>query len=231
MTGARVAAAAAIVLCAAGATHGQERWFERTLETGDGVVELVVAVGPSTTLHVATGAPGRVVVEATATGFPSRWDSRRVRERVEALAARAPIRQEGNTVRVEALPWRVRRDLSFSYRFVVPPNTKVRADGGMETRVEGLVGDLHVSGGRTFASAVEGDITVERAAVVRVEGLTGNLHVSGGRIAASRVGGDVVLTRAEQVELDAIGGNVTVTDRATPIGVDGVIVDLGTLVD
>ncbi len=231
MTGARVAAAAAIVLCAAGAMHGEERWFERTLETADGVVELVVAVGPSTTLHVATGAPGRVVVEATVTGFPSRWDSRRIRERVEALAARAPIKQEGNTVRVEALPWRVRRDLSFSYRFVVPPNTNVRAHGGMATRVEGLVGDLHVSGGRTFASAVEGNVTVERAEVVRVEDATGNLHVSGGRIDASRVSGDVVLKRAEQVELDAIGGNVTVTDRATPIGVDGVIVDLGTLVD
>ena len=57
------------------------------------------------------------------------------------------------------------------------------------------------------------------------------VHVTGGRMAASRVSGDVVLKRAEQVELDAIGGNVTVTDRATPISVDGVIVDLGTLVD
>lgn len=222
-------AALALVLCAAGAMHAEERWFERTFETGDGAVELVVADGTSTTVRVATGAPGRVVVEGTVTGFPARWDRRRVRDKVEELAARSLVEQEGNTVRVGALPWRVRRDLSFEYRFVVPPNTNVRAHGGMATHVDGLVGNLHVSGGRTFASEIQGDVTLERAEVVHVEDVTGNLHVTGGRIAASRISGDVVLTRAERVELDAVRGNVTVTDRETTIGLDDVLVDLGTL--
>lgn len=222
-------AAAALVLCATGALHAQERWFERTFETADGTVELVVADGTSTTVHVATGEPGRLVVQGTVTGVPARWDRPRVREKLEDLAANAPIEHEGNAVRVGAFPWRVRRDLSFSYRFVVPPNTNVRAHGGMATHVEGLVGNLHVSGGRTFASEIQGDVTLERAEAVRVEDVTGNLQVTGGRIVASRVSGDVVLTRAERVELDAIGGNVTVTDRETTIGLDDVLVDLGTL--
>ena len=225
----RIAAAAALVLCAAGAMHAEERWFERTYETGDGAVELVVAVGTSTTLHIATGEPGRVVVEGTVAGFPPRWDRRKVRERVAALAANPPVAQDGNTVRIEALPWRDRRDLSLSYRFVVPPNTNVRAYGGMATHAEGLVGNLHVRGGRTFATAIQGNLTLERAEVVRVEDVTGNLHVTGGRVVASRISGDVVLKRAERVELDAIGGNVTVTDRVKSIGLDDVIVDLGTL--
>lgn len=222
-------AAVALVLCAAGAVHAEERWFERTFETADGTVELVVADGTSTTVHVGTGPPGRLFVEGTVTGIPARWNSRRVREKVEELAADPPIEHEGNTVRVGAFPWRVRRDLSFSYRFVVPPNTNVRAHGGMATHVEGLVGNLHVSGGRTFASEIQGDVTLERPEAVHVEGVTGNLHVRGGRIVASRISGDVVLTRAERVELDAIGGNVTVTDRETTIGLDDVLVDLGTL--
>lgn len=225
----RIAAAAAVVLCAAGAVHAQERWFERTFETGDGTVELVVADGTSTTAHVATGEAGRVVVEGTVTGFPARWDSGRVREKVEELAANAPIEHDGKAVRVGAFPWRVRRDLSFSYRFVVPPNTNVRAHGGIATHVRGLVGTLHVSGGRTFASEIQGDITLEHAEVVHVEDVTGNLHVTGGRIAASRISGDVVLKRAEEVELEAVGGNVTVTDRVGSIGLEDVIVDLGTL--
>ena len=225
----RIAAAAALVLCATGALHAQERWFERTFETGDGTVELVVADGTSTTVHIETGEPGRLVVEGTVTGFPARWDSRRVREKVEELATDPPVEHDGNAVRVGAFPWRVRRDLSFSYRFVVPPNTNVLAHGGMATHVKGLVGDLQVTGGRTFASEIQGDVTLERAEAVRVEDVTGDLHVTGGRIVASRISGDVVLTRAEQVELDAVRGNVTVTDRVTSIGLDDVLVDLGTL--
>ena len=227
----RVATALALVFCVAGTVHAEERLFEQTLETSEGVVELVVVNGTSTTLHITTGAPGQVVVEGTVTGFPPRWGRRRAREQIDALAASPPIKQDGNTVRVEALPWRVRRDLSFSYRFVVPPNTNIRAYGSIAVHVEGLIGNLHVSGGRTFAAAVQGDVTLERAEVVHVEDLTGDLHVTGGKIVASRVSGDVVLVRAESVQLDAVGENVTVTDRATTVGLDDVVVDLGTFVD
>ena len=192
----------------AGKMHGEEQTFVRILETRGGA-ELSIADGTSTTLHISTGEPGRVVVEGTVTGFPPLWGRSRVRRQVEALAANPPIEHDGNSVRVAALPWRVRRDLSFSYRFVVPPNTNVYAHGPMAIRVQGLVGN----------------VTLERAQIVRVEDMTGNLHVTGGRVVASEIGGDVVIERAEHVAIDAVGGNVTVTDRVKTIGLDDVLLD------
>lgn len=192
----------------AGKMHGEERTFERIFETR-GVAELSIADGTSTTLHISTGEPGRVIVEGTVTGFPPLWGRGRVRRQVEGLAEDPPIEHDGNSVRVAALPWRVRRDLSFSYRFVVPPNTNVYAHGSMAVRVEGLVGN----------------VTLERAQIVRVVDMTGNLHVTGGRIVASAISGDVVIERAKHVEIDNVGGNVTVTDRVKAISLDDVLVD------
>lgn len=54
--------------------RGEDRTFERTLETR-GATKLLIADGTSTTLHISTGEPGRLVVEGTVTphaGLPMR---------------------------------------------------------------------------------------------------------------------------------------------------------------
>ena len=206
----------------------EERTLQRTLEIASGVVELSIIDGTGATTDISTGEPGQLVVEATITGFRSRWSQDRVRKQVEELLRNPPIKQEGNSIEVGRLPWRIRKDLSISYRIAVPPNTNVHAVGPEAVRVHGLIGNLHVNSGSTIASDIRGDVTLKRAQSVHITGVTGNLFVTGGRIVASKIKGDVTIKRAELVSIDNVSGKVTVTDRVHVVNLDDVVVDLRT---
>lgn len=206
----------------------EERTVERTLETRSGIVELSIVDGTGATTDISTGEPGRVVVEATITGFLSRWGRDTVRKRVEELLSNPPIKQEGNSITVGKLPWRIRKDLSISYRILVPPNTNVHTAGPETVRVQGLIGNLQVNNATTIASDIRGDVTLKRAQLVRVTGVTGNLYVSGGQVTASDIKGDATLKRVEHVSMDKVSGRVNITDRVKIVNLDDVLVDIGT---
>ena len=224
---ARVAIFVVAGLLGLNSVAAEEQTIKRILETENDLVELSVIDGTGGTSHIATGAPGRVTVEATITGFSGRWSQRRIREQLEELAKNPLIKQEGNTIQIGGLPWWIRRDLSISYRITVPPNTNVHAQGPDSVRLQGLVGDLHAIGANTSALEIRGNVTLERAKDVRITDLSGNLHVSGGRVTASNIKGDVNLVRSEYVSIDNVSGEVIVTDRAHVFSLDDVIVDLG----
>ena len=205
----------------------EEQTIKRILETENDLVELSVIDGTGGTSHIATGAPGRLTVEATITGFSGRWSQRRIREQLGELAKNPLINQEGNSIQIGGLPWRIRRDLSISYSITVPPNTNVHAQGPDRVRVQGLVGDLYAIGANTIASEIRGHVTLERAKDIRITDLSGNLYVSGGRVTASNIKGDVNLVRSEYVSIDNVSGEVIITDRAHVFSLDDVIVDFG----
>ena len=203
----------------------EEQTVTRILETGSGVVEISILDGTGATTSISTGDAQRVVVEATITGFMSRWGGDRIRKRVEELLQNPPIEQQGNQIKVGDLPWRVRKDLSISYEITVPPNTNVH---GPETvHATQLQGNLHVYGANTIASGISGNISLESAKDIRVTDLSGDLHVAGGRVVAADIKGDVIVKRAEYVAIDNVSGKLTVTDRAQVVNLDEVIVDLG----
>ena len=207
----------------------EERTVERILKTASGVVKLSIVDGTGATAYISTGNPGRVVVEAKITGFSQRWGRQRLQRQVEEITRNPPIKQDGNSIWIGELPWRVRRDLSISYNVNVPPNTDVYANGPETVRVQNLIGNLHVENATTFASELHGDVKLTRAQIVRITGVSGNLLVMGGRVTASDIQGDVLIERAEYVAIDDVSGKLTVTDRANVISPDEVIVDFSLL--
>lgn len=222
-------AAAVVVLQLFGGSSiaAEEQTVKRILETGSGVVEISILDGTGATTSISTGDAQRVVVEATITGFLSRWGGNRIRKRVDELLQSPPIQQEGNHIKVGDLPWRVRKDLSISYEITVPPNTNVHVSGPETVHVTRLQGNLHVYGANTIASGITGNISLESAKDIRVTHLSGDLHVAGGRVMASDIRGNVTVTRAEYVAIENVSGKLTVTDRAQVVNLDEVIVDLG----
>lgn len=205
----------------------EERTVKRILETREGLVDLSIVDGTGATSYISTGDEGRVIVRATITGFAPHSGRPKARKTLEELVSNPPIEQQGNTIQIGGLPWRVRKDLSISYHVTVPPNTNVHANGPETVHVLGLVGNLNVIGANVIASKILGNVTLVRAKKVRVTDLSGNLHVTGGWVVASKIQGDVHLTRAEYVSIEDVSGRVSVTDRAQVVGLDKVLVDLG----
>ena len=222
-------AAAVVVLQLFGGSSiaAEEQTVKRILETGSGVVEISILDGTGATTSISTGDAQRVVVEATITGFLSRRGGNRIRKRVDELLQNPPVQQDGNYIKVGDLPWRVRKDLSISYKITVPPNTNVHASGPETLQVTRLQGNLHVYGANTIASGISGNISLESAKDIRVIDLSGDLHVAGGRVMASDIRGNVIVKRAEYVAIENVSGKLTVTDRAHMVNLDEVIVDLG----
>ena len=222
MSAPKAAVAAVFMSCAFAAAQMAEGTFELALATNEDVVQLFVGDASSSDLHISTGDPGQVVVQGTIRAYS---DRRKARERVSKLEADPPVVQNGGVLRIGELPWRIRRDLSLSYRIVVPPRANVHADA-TRIRVEGLGGDLWVHGGTVVASGIGGNVTVAEATRVELEAVGGDVTIAadiGDRIRVKDVRGDLLICEGEgcwthpalaefdrSISVNDIGGRVNV---------------------
>ena len=201
------------IACGSTTLANEEAVFERSLNVDYGPVQLVIGDSSTSNVDIATGGRGEVVIRGTIHGYPGWWRKSKVQERVRELEANPPIEQDGNTLRVGSLPWSVRRDLSFSYQVVVPPNTNVEAHA-TTIRVDGLIGDLRASGDKVKASGVSGNIAVSQTQVARISGVNDDVEVyDADTVAIDRVSGDVSVVNSGKVKVSDVDGDFTLTER------------------
>lgn len=208
------AAALSLVLgsSACATVHGS---FQRAPRVS-GPVDLEVETG-SGDVTVVTGPPGQVSIIGRITGS-SGWFGGASEEEVRAIEKSPPIRQEGRSIRVDAVSV---DNVSIDYEITVPPDTRLRAGTGSGShRVRGILGGAALVAG-------SGDIRLDDVAG-GVTARTGSGDVRGVRLA----GGLHARTGSGDIEVVMSGpGNVTTTTGSgdTEVrGIDGALaIDTG----
>jgi DUF4097 and DUF4098 domain-containing protein YvlB len=182
-----------------------EGGFERTLQTTGAVaIELTTQSG---NVEVETGSSGQVQIVAhiKSSSLFGGDDA----ERIQRIAAKPPIQQTGNEIRIGVLDDpELRHNLSISYALKVPPDTQLRSHTGSGRQsVAGLLGPVELESGsgdlelRSIGSAVRastgsGNLTIDQIrGSVRAKTGSGSIHamgVGGGFEGSSGSGGMVV---------------------------------------
>jgi hypothetical protein len=158
--------------------------FDRTL-TVSGPVDLDVATG-SGHITVRPGSTNNVHVHAVISA--SDWDFAEAEQRAREIEANPPIRQSGNSIRIEHLSNFADRGISISYEIEAPPQTTLRArtGSGGET-IEGIQGPVTASTG-------SGGIRVsDIGSEVRADTGSGGIELNNikGRVAANTGSGGI----------------------------------------
>jgi len=125
---------------------------------------------------------------------------------VSDIEQNPPIRQEGNSIRVDYVN---ARDISIDYEITVPANTSVRTRSGSgDQTIEGTHGnaDLQSGSGEMKLSQITGDVRIQTGSGnVKAREIAGAVHGGAGS-------GDIELeeTAAGDIDLRTGSGNVTV---------------------
>lgn len=150
------------------AVEPRETSFDRTL-TVTGPVDLDAATHAGN-VKVRAGAAGSVAIHGV---IRVNREGEGAADRVREIQQNPPIRQEGNTIRIEPVAEAARRGLTVSYEITVPPETKVRERSGSgSAAVEGVRGPADISTG-------SGDLTLARVGgEVRAHTGSGGIELS-----------------------------------------------------
>jgi hypothetical protein len=180
--------------------------FDRSFEVS-GPVDLEVLTR-SGDITVRSGSPGSVSVHGKIHSGNS-WFLGDRKTDVQALQGNPPIRQNGNSIRIDYVNL---RNLSVDYEITVPEDTTVRAHTGSgDQTVEGVRGNVDLESGA-------GDLRLAR--------LTGDLHfhTGSGNVRGSRISGGVRGKAASgDLEIEEIGsGDIDIRTGSGNITVHGI---------
>jgi len=226
----RIILAAAILGLAATTALAAEATFDRTL-TVNGQVELTVATG-SGYIHLTRSAGSQIHVFGK---VRSGWGGSE--ERVKEIAAKPPIEQTGNIVRI-GLHHEHLNNISIDYEIQAPENTIIDAGAGSgDIKIDGVgenvklstgSGDIHATGlhGRFSVSTGSGGIYAEQTGAGDVKAETGSgsielRNVRGGLRASTgsgeiRVGGAPI----SDWKLETGSGSIELWPGSTGITLD-----------
>jgi DUF4097 and DUF4098 domain-containing protein YvlB len=235
-----------LLMAAAAPAAAQEVPFEHTYPVDANTVLDVSTLDGQ--IDVEAGPPGRVRVAGTVT-VRFGWSIRNGGEIARRLAAKPPVHQEGNALRLgRPASDEERRAVRIAYRVTVPRDMKVSAESGSgATTISGVAGHVTV---RTQSSAItlrdlggSADATTGSGAV-NVSGVARDLSVAtassaitlrklgGGLRARTQSGavrawftgqGDVdVETGSSAIDLDGVRGGLTASTNSGHLRVVGV---------
>src|SRR3977135_2977064 len=178
--------------------------FDRSFQV-NGPVDLEVLTR-SGDITVRSGSTGKVSIHGKIHLNNSWFESGRKAE-VEELEKNPPVRQSGNSVRIDYVNM---RNVSVDYEITVPENTTVRAHSGSGNQsVEGIKGnvDLEAGSGDMQLSRLTGDLHFQTGSGnVRGRQLSGPARVKAGS-------GDIEIeeTGEGDVDIRTGSGNITVS--------------------
>ncbi len=202
----------ASVFCAAPAFPREIGSFDRTLNV-TGAVDLEVETN-SGAITVRQGSANTVRIRGIIS-VSDRWNSSAADQRGRGIAANPPIRQNGNSIRIEKLFDFADRDISISYEIETPRATRLRASTGSGAQIiESLRGPVTAStGSGSIRIANIGDEV--RASTgsggIELDGINGrvNAMTGSGGIRASGLGAELTARTGSggvNIQLPASGG-------------------------
>jgi DUF4097 and DUF4098 domain-containing protein YvlB len=178
--------------------------FDRSFQVNGNVdLEVLTRSGDIT---VRNGAAGTVSIHAKIHSSNS-WFGGDHKAEVEALQKNPPIRQNGNSIRIDYVNL---RDMSVDYEITVPENTAIRAHTGSgDQTVEGLRGNVDLESG-------SGDLRLSRlTGEMRFQTGSGNVkgHELSGPAKIKAGSGDIEIEEmgAGDVDIHTGSGNITVS--------------------
>jgi DUF4097 and DUF4098 domain-containing protein YvlB len=180
--------------------------FDRSFQV-NGPVDLEVLTR-SGDITVRSGSAGTVSIHAKI-HLGNSWFEGNRKADVEELQKNPPVRQNGNSIRVDYVNY---RNISVDYEVTVPENTTVRTHSGSgDQTVEGLKGNVDLEAG-------SGDIQLSR--------LTGDLHfqTGSGNVRGRELSGPArVKAGSGDIEIEEVGaGDVDIRTGSGNITVKGV---------
>jgi len=180
-----------------------EGTFDRSFQV-NGPVDLEVLTR-SGDITIRNGSSGTVSIHGKI-HVGNSWFSNR-KEDVDALEKNPPLRQNGNSIRVDYINL---RNISVDYDITVPENTTVRAHSGSgDQAVEGIKGNVDLESG-------SGDMRLERlTGDLRFQTGSGNVRgrQMAGPVRAKAGSGDIEIeeTAPGDVDVRTGSGNITVS--------------------
>jgi DUF4097 and DUF4098 domain-containing protein YvlB len=180
--------------------------FERSFQVS-GPVDLEVLTR-SGDITVRQGAAGTVLIRGRIQ-LSNSWFSGSRNGDVEELEKNPPVRQNGNSIRVDYVNM---RNIAVDYDITVPENTTLRAHSGSgDQTIEGIKGTIDLEAG-------SGDL--------KLESLTGELHAStgSGNVVGHRISGPVrAKAGSGDLEIEEVGsGDVDIRTGSGNITVNGI---------
>jgi DUF4097 and DUF4098 domain-containing protein YvlB len=177
--------------------------FDRSFQVnGDVDLEVLTRSGD---IIVRNGAAGTVSIHAKIHSSMS-WFGGDHKAAVEELQKNPPIRQNGNSIRIDYVNL---RDMSIDYEITVPENTAIRAHTGSgDQTIEGLKGNVDLESG-------SGDLRLARlTGDMRFQTGSGNVkgHELSGPARVKAGSGDIEIEEigAGDVDIHTGSGNITV---------------------
>jgi len=178
--------------------------FDRSFQVNGNVdLEVLTRSGDIT---VRNGAAGTVSIHAKIHSNNS-WFGGDHKAEVEELQKNPPIRQNGNSIRVDYVNL---RDMSIDYEITVPENTAIRAHTGSgDQTIEGLKGNIDLESG-------SGDLRLARlSGEMRFQTGSGNVkgHELSGPARVKAGSGDIEIEEigGGDVDIHTGSGNITVS--------------------
>ena len=182
--------------------------FDRSFQV-NGPVDLEVLTR-SGDITVRSGPAGTVKIHGNIHAGYS-WFEKSSRDDVQELEKNPPLRQAGNSIRVDYVNY---RNISIDYEITVPENTTVRTHSGSgNQQVEGLKGnvDLEAGSGDMQLDHLSGDLRFQTGSGnVRGRSLSGPTRIKAGS-------GDIEIEETGQGDVDVRTGSGNITVR----GVNG----------
>lgn len=180
--------------------------FDRSFQV-NGPVDLEVLTR-SGDITIRNGAAGTVSIHAKIHSGNA-WFSGDNKPEVQELQKNPPIRQNGNSIRIDYVNL---RNISVDYEITVPENTTVRAHSGSgDQTVEGIKGNADLESG-------SGDLRLDR--------LTGDLHfqTGSGNVRGRQISGPArVKAGSGDIEIEETGaGDVDIRTGSGNITVNGI---------
>ena len=198
----------AVLSLTALAVASEQGRFEKTLEvSGPADLEVLTRSG---NISVRAGSAGTIAIIGKI-HVGDRWFTGGRKADVESIENNPPIRQSGNSVRVDYVNM---TNISIDYEITAPPDTRLRSKcGSGDQTVEGMKAGADVETG-------SGDIRLrDSAGTLRIHTGSGNVEARGaaGPVEAHVGSGDISIEESSHgdVHIDTGSGNIAVR------GVDG----------
>lgn len=210
-------------ICSQPAAASVQGTFQRTFQvTGPVDLEVLTRSGD---IIVHSGPAGSVSITGKI-HVGSRWFSGNWQTNVSELEKNPPIRQNGNSIRIEYVNF---SNIAIDYEITAPANTRLRTHSGSgDQTVEGLHADLDLESGSGDMQLrdIQGDIHLQTGSGdVRAQGISGGLDAGAGsgdiRIEANGPGNVRVHTGSGNIELRGINGTLRAEAGSGDITVDG----------
>jgi Toastrack DUF4097 len=201
-----VLATALVVLFATAATFGStpQGTFDRTLQVS-GPVDLEVLTH-SGDITVRAGSSGSVQIHGKIF-VGDHWLRGNREGDVHAIEQNPPIRQEGNSIRIDYLNY---HDISVDYEITVPADATIRTQSGSGDQIiEGTHGnvDVHTGSGDVKLANLTGEVRLQTGSGnIRAHEIAGAIHGGAGS-------GDIEIEETSQGDIDLHTGSGNINVR------------------